>query len=105
MSLVATGLYLAASGCAQAFGGDAEITLQHLHHTRRTQGREVPVVADVGARDGHIVGVAFHQDLEIAIVGEDFCNLRERGFRTVVHFVRAGAVEHVVGQRHIRPRP
>ena len=72
-----------------------------MYHTRRTQGREVPVVANVGARDGHIVGVAFHQDLEIAIVGEDFCNLRERGFRTVVHFVRAGAVEHVVGQRHI----
>ena len=72
-----------------------------MHHTRCTQGREVPVVADVGARDGHIVGVAFHQDLEIAIVGEDFGNLRERGFRTVVHFVRAGAVEHVVGQRHI----
>ena len=33
--------------------------------------------------------------------GQDLGDLRERGFRPIVHLVRAGTVEHVVGERHI----
>ena len=75
--------------------------MQHLNDARSAKCREIPVVADVGARDGHIVGVAFYQDFELTIVGQDLGDLRERGFRPIVYLVRAGTVEHVVGERHI----
>ena len=75
--------------------------MQHLNHTRSTQGREIPVVADVGARDGHIVGVALNEDFKVFVVAQDFGNLGESGFGAIVDFVRTGTVEHVVGQRNV----
>ena len=95
------GIVLTATGCRETVGRDAVVVLQHLNDTRCTKCREIPVVADVGASDGHIVGVAFYQYLKVLVVTKDFSNLGEGSLCTVVHFVGSRAIEHIVGKRYI----
>lgn len=99
--VVGDGVILAAPGCRQALGVDAVIVLQGLDDGRGAQRREVPVVADVLLRDGHVVGVAFDQHVILLVVGDDFGNLREGLAGAFADFIRARLVEHVVGQRDV----
>ena len=94
-------IVLTTTGCRETVGRDAVVVLQHLNHARCTKGREVPVVADVGASDGHIVGVAFHQNFKVFVVTKDFSNLGEGSLGALVHFIRTRTIEHVVGKRYI----
>ena len=75
--------------------------MQGLNHGGRTEGGEIPVVADVLLRNGHVVGVALHKDVVVLIVGDDFGYLGERFARTVADFVAAALVEHVVGEGNV----
>ena len=64
VSLSAIGFVFAAAACRESCGVDSEIILKRLHHRRCAQSGEVPVIAYVdGARDGDIVGIAFHEHI------------------------------------------
>ena len=86
-----------AAGC-QALGVNTVLVLQLLYDTGGTQTGEVPVVADVLTRDGHVVGVSFDEHIVVFVVLDDLGNLRERLCCAFVDFVRAALVEHVVCQ-------
>ena len=99
--VVGKGIVLAATSSREALGVYAVLVLQGLNHRRSAEGREVPVVADVFLRNGHVVGIAFHEDVVVLIVGDDLGNLGERFARAVTDFVAAALVEHVVGEGNV----
>ena len=89
---------LTTTTCRQTLRIHAIVVLQCLNHAGGTQGREVPVVTDVGFRDGHIVGITLNQNIVVLIVLDDLGNLREGLRCTGIDLIRAALVKHIVGQ-------
>ena len=92
---------LATTGSSQTTGIDTILVLESLNDAGCAEAGEVPVVADVLAADGHIVGIAFDEHLVVLVVGDDLGDLGEGLSSLVGDLIRAGAIEHVVVERDI----
>ena len=89
---------LTTSTSSQSLGVYAIVVLQSLNDRGGTKTREIPVVADVLALDGHIVRVTLDEYVVVLVVLDNLGNLRQRLGSTVVNLVRTTLVEHVVSQ-------
>ena len=76
--VVGNRVVFAAAACRESCGVDSEIILKRLHHRRCAQSGEVPVIAYVGARDGDIVGIAFHEHIVVVVILDDLGDLAQR---------------------------
>lgn len=92
------GIVFTSAACSESGGVNAEVVLQRLHHGGCTKRGEVPVVADIGARDGDVVGVALYQHVVVFIILDDLGNLAENVHSGGGDVVAAAFVKHVVGK-------